>query len=148
MSINTIQLLIFQGYPEVVSLIVLSTSILGTKIKPLRAILLSLILTSTILIIRLLYFPWGVHTLIGILVLGAGLSIISGRQSSKCILAAIISMSILILSEIIIDHISSMVLKIPIKQIYNQSSMQFVVAWFHILIILIIAYVIRRKTFS
>lgn len=144
-SNNLIQLLIFQGTPEVLALVILAISILGAKIKPPKVIILSLIIDVTILSIRLSNFPWGVHTLIGTLVLGAGLSIISGKPSSKCILAAVLSMSILCLLEIIADHISSMLLNIPVKQIYNQGWLQFVVAWFHISIMFILACIIRRK---
>ncbi|MBO8128088.1 MAG: hypothetical protein H0Z39_02670 [Peptococcaceae bacterium] len=103
------EVLLIQGIPELLGVVLFTLAILGLPWQARQVSLLTLVPLTAIYLIRLLPLPFGVHTVIGLILLSAMITWLSRQQPRPVLIAATLSVITFLVLEnttLIIIHMA------------------------------------------
>lgn len=115
----TIMQWLIHGIPECIAVVFLGLALVERRLNIRKALLPGLIQAIVLYLIRLLPWPFGIHTLIAVLSLSILLLFFAGGPYSKALIVSIFVYLILGLFELTFLPLASYFLKIPLEKIYD-----------------------------
>lgn len=136
---------IFLGLPEIISIILVSLALMGTRTSTPKILLLSFFTTGLILVLRMQPLPFGIHMVAGIILLSLGISLITKNRPVKAILPVIVAFVLLIIFESIFIFLISKFFHTSFSDISNDPLLSTIVYWPQVLAMLLMAYIIKKR---
>ncbi len=144
-----LMVLIFYSIPESLLIFTFGYVILGYPIKPCPIILATLISVPASYLARLLPFPFGIHSLIGLLVISILFILICKFPIKHGLIAALLSLSILVALDNSIYYLIQAYFKVTLKDIWGMSPLiRTISAYPHLLIWALITFFIYKRKLS
>ncbi|ACV61329.1 hypothetical protein Dtox_0384 [Desulfofarcimen acetoxidans DSM 771] len=137
--------IIFYSLPEAYLIFSFGLIALGQKINVIRVILATVFFVLSSYIIRMLPFPFGMHTAIGIAIIFLFFMIILRLKAKHALIATLISSGTLIALENSILYLFQIELNLTPKQIWQDPLMRTLIGWPHLLVWSLITLIIYKR---
>lgn len=138
-----IQILV-QGFPEVVSLVLVMLVLIGCRIPASKFLLIALLMTCLIALVRSIPLTYGFHIISGMIVLGLLVSLLTRKPLAKTLVAAAASYLILIFYETIFHFLLFNLFNLKIDPQTN-NILWITIGWPHTIAMFLTALILWKK---
>lgn len=141
----TLLSLIVQGIPEQIALITLACAIAKAPFKWRDMVILAAIMGSMAKIIRSLPLPFGVHTIVLLLLLFLFLNYWNKIDVSLALIGTIGGFVALMIYEVVSITIITELIQIPRETWYTNELLKIAFGYPHIILLFLTAFIVRRR---
>ncbi|MCF8009697.1 MAG: hypothetical protein K9L17_00715 [Clostridiales bacterium] len=137
--------ILLYSVPEAFLIFTFGMVILGRKLPLVRILTVALVAAFSSYFIRLLPFPFGIHALLGTILVFLLFIKILGLKVKQALLATLISMGFLLILENTVVYLLEIVLDLTIKEIWQRPLLRTFIGWPDLLIWAFITLILYKK---
>ncbi|MDR3601104.1 MAG: hypothetical protein P4L49_11590 [Desulfosporosinus sp.] len=137
--------LLLQGIPEQTAVVTLAFVIAGIPLKRNKILLLGICLAFCAYVVRLLPIPFGIHTILLLLILFVYLSRISKGDVGLAFIASSASMLVLVIFEFSFLSLFMFVFRFTIETLCNDLFLRIVVGEPQVLLLFSLAFLLNKR---
>ncbi|WP_238455570.1 hypothetical protein [Desulfolucanica intricata] len=126
--------IIFYSLPEAYLIFIFGIIILGQKIRLPKVFCATILFVTSSFITRMLPFPFGLHTVIGIVVIFILFVLVIKLKVKQAVISTLISSGTLIALENIILYLLQIELNLNTKQIWQDPVLRTFIGWPHLIV--------------
>ncbi|HVJ49411.1 hypothetical protein [Desulfitobacterium sp.] len=136
--------MLLQGIPEQIAVVALAFIIARIPFQWKRVIPIGIFLALVAYIVRLLPVPFGIHTIVLVILLFILLTIMGRGDVSQAIIATLISFLALVLFEIGSISAFMAIFKVSQETIFDSQLLRIVIGETHVILLFVFAYLLNR----
>lgn len=136
--------LLLQGIPEIIAIVTLAFVIAKINIKWNKILLIGVPLAVCEYVVRLFPIPFGIHTILLLILLFIGLTVIGKGEFSLSLIASLLSFLVLIICEFVCLSLLMPIFRVTPETLSLHPIIRIVIAEPHVLILFISAFLLNK----
>lgn len=140
--------LLFNSFPESIIIVILGLQLMGQELNALKIIIISIISAVSAFFVRSLPLPYGVHTIMGVLILTLLLFWIHRIECKVAFASALLAISCLITTQLTISSLFLKISGLTIKEILSNNILRILVPLPELLVLGVTAFILVKYNIS